>query len=91
MENIGRSFTELWADFRDAIHQRRPTIAPGSAGQRALEMALAAYLSGAAGRVVTLPLSPDHPVYQEGIDGIVRSEVWGESRARAAGLFGLRG
>lgn len=91
MDNIGRSFTELWANFRDAIHQHTPTIAPGAAGKRALEIALGAYLSGATGQVVTLPLPADHPVYLEGIDGIAKSDIWAESRTKTAGLFGLRG
>ena len=91
MDNIGRSFTQLWANFRDAIHHHTPTIAPGVAGQRALEIALGAYLSGATGQVVTLPLAIDHPVYLEGIDGIAKSDIWAESRTKAAGLFGLRG
>ncbi len=91
MDNIARSFTELWANFRNAIQNNTPTIAPGAAGQRALEIALGAYLSGATGQVVTLPLATDHPVYLEGIDGIVKSDVWAASRTKAAGLFGLRG
>jgi predicted dehydrogenase len=91
MDNIGRSFTELWADFRDAIHEKRDPIAPARAGQRALELALAAYVSGAIGRTVTLPLPTDHPVYQQGIAGMAEVEVWEASRTKQAGLFGLRG
>lgn len=90
MENIGRSFTELWADFRDAIAEKRPTIASADSGKRALEIALGAYLSGATGRIVTLPLAQDHPVYQNGISEIANVEIWSESRTNQAGLFGLR-
>ncbi|NDJ62817.1 MAG: Gfo/Idh/MocA family oxidoreductase [Chloroflexi bacterium] len=90
MDNIGRSFTQLWADFRDAIREQRPTIAPGQAGQRALEVALAGYLSGVTGQVITLPLPTDHPVYQRGIEGMTQVEAWSGSKTRAAGLFGLR-
>lgn len=90
LETIGWSFTQIWADFRDAIREGRPTIAPGQAGQRALELNLAAYLSGATGRVVTLPLPTDHPVYQKGILGIADAAAWPESRTKSAGLFGLR-
>lgn len=90
METIGWSFTQIWADFRDAIRERRPTIAPGQAGQRALELTLAAYLSGATGQVVRLPLPADHPVYQKGILGIADVTAWPESRTKSAGLFGLR-
>ncbi|MDZ4767390.1 MAG: Gfo/Idh/MocA family oxidoreductase [Chloroflexota bacterium] len=89
-ENIARSFTNLWADFRDAIREQRPTIAPASAGQRALETTLGAYLSGVTGRVVTLPLAADHPVYMNGIRGMKDVEAWAESRTKTAGIFGLR-
>jgi predicted dehydrogenase len=91
MDNIGRSFTQLWADFRDAIREKHPTIAPARAGQRALEVALAAYLSGVTGQVVTLPLDKQNPVYQKGIDGIKDIAAWTESHTKSAGLFGLRG
>jgi hypothetical protein len=90
MDNIARSFTQLWADFRDAIREQRPTIAPAKAGQRALEIALAAYLSGVTGRVETLPFPQDHPLYQKGIEGLKEVAAWEGSRTRAAGLFGLR-
>ena len=90
MQNIARSFTELWADFRDAIRQMRPTIAPARAGQRALELALGGYVSGVNGRVTTLPLSTDHPVYQRGIYGLREVESWEGSHTKQAGIFGLR-
>lgn len=91
MDNIARSFTQLWANFRDAIRDRQPTIAPAQAGARALELALAAYQSGVTGQIVTLPLSPDNPVYQQGIEGIKSLTPWQFSRTQSAGLFGLRG
>ena len=90
MDNIARSFTELWADFRDAIREKRQPIAPATAGQRALELTLAGYLSGAIGRTVTLPLTADNPVYQQGIAGMKDVDVWEASRTKQAGLFGLR-
>ncbi len=88
-DNVARSFTELWADFRDAIRDDREPIAPAAAGKRALEIALGAYVSGVTGRVVELPLDSAHPVYRQGIDGIAELEVWAQSRTKAAGLFGL--
>lgn len=91
MENIARSFTQIWADFRDAIWNKRPTIAPARAGQRALELVLAAYLSGVTGQIVTLPLPTDSPVYHKGIAGIAEVQAWSGSRTKTAGLFGLRG
>jgi len=90
MDNIGRSFTELWADFRDAIREGRDPIAPARAGERALHLALAGYVSGTTGRTVPLPLPPDHPVYQQGITGMTDVDVWDASHTKAAGLFGLR-
>jgi len=89
-ENIARSFTELWADFRDAIWEKRETIAPAHAGNRALQLALGGYLSGVTGKTTTLPLPSDHPVYKSGIHGIAELDVWNESKTKNAGLFGLR-
>jgi predicted dehydrogenase len=89
-DNIARSFTELWADFRDAIRDKRQPIAPARAGQRALEIALAAYLSGVTGQVIPLPLDNENPVYQKGIEGLKEIPAWAKSRMQAAGLFGLR-
>ena len=89
-DNTARSFTELWADFRDAIRDDRPPIAPAAAGARALEIVLGAYASAVTGRVVSLPLDPGSPVYQKGIDGIADLDVWAGSKTKAAGIFGLR-
>ena len=90
MDNIGRSFTHLWGDFRDAIWEDREPIATAKAGQRALEIALGAYISGVTGQVTTLPLDTDHPVYQKGIAGLAEVEAWAQSKTKQAGLFGLR-
>ena len=90
-DNIARSFTRLWTDFRDAIREGRDPIAPARAGQRALELALGGYLAAVTGRTVTLPLADNHPVYRDGIDGMTRVDIWEASKAKAAGLFGLRG
>ena len=80
----------LMADFRDAIWDDREPLATAKAGQRALELALGAYLSGVTGQVVTLPLDTSHPIYQKGIAGIVDVEAWEHSTTKRAGLFGLR-
>jgi len=90
MDNIARSFTALWADFRDAIRENRDPIAPARVGKRTLELALATYLAGSSGRTVTLPLESERPVYQKGITGLIEENIWEMSRAKAAGLFGLR-
>ncbi len=90
MENIARSFTQLWADFCDAIRNNHEPIAAARAGVRALEVALSAYLSGVTGRVVSLPLPEYHPVYQKGVYGLAEVDVWPQSRTKRAGIFGLR-
>ncbi len=90
LDNVARSFTELLADFRNAIRDDREPIAPAAAGARALEIVLGAYASAVTGKVVALPLDPQSPVYRKGIDGIAELEVWEQSKTKAAGLFGLR-
>ena len=90
LDNIARSFSDLWADFGAAIRYDRQPIAPAAAGARALQIALAAYVSGVTGRVVKLPLDESHPVYRKGINGIIELEAWEHSVTKAAGLFGLR-
>ncbi len=90
LDSVARSFTELWADFRAAIRDDREPMAPASAGARALQIALGAYISGVTGRVVSLPLDASSPVYHKGIDGIAELPAWDESKTKAAGLFGLR-
>ncbi|MCY4063113.1 MAG: Gfo/Idh/MocA family oxidoreductase [Chloroflexi bacterium] len=90
MEATADSFIALYADFRDAIREDREPMAPATAGARALEIVLGAYASAVTGRVVTLPLDKDCPVYQKGIDGIAELDAWEGSKTKAAGLFGLR-
>ncbi len=89
LDNIARSFTQLWADFHMAIRENHLPIAPARAGERALHLALAAYLSAVIGGTVPLPLATDHPVYQNGIEGIADTDIWEASRTKSAGLFGL--
>ncbi|MDX2159701.1 MAG: Gfo/Idh/MocA family oxidoreductase [bacterium] len=90
MGNIARSFTLLWDDFHHAIREKRDPIAPARAGLRALEVTLAAYLSGVTGRTIPLPLPTDHPVYRNGIYGLAEVAPMPGSKTRAAGIFNLR-
>ena len=90
-ENVARSFRELWADFAESIVADRQPIAPAAAGARALDIVLGAYESAVTGRVVSLPLAEDSPLYHKGVAGIVELETWSDSKTVAAGLFGLRG
>jgi predicted dehydrogenase len=89
-DHIGLSFTDLWANFASAIREKHAPLASAENGQRALEIALAAYISGATGQVVTLPLDTAHPVYQKGITGLAEANIWPQSTTKRAGIFGLR-
>ncbi len=89
LDSVARSFTELWADFRAAIRDDREPMAPASAGARALQIALGAYISGVTGKVLSLPLDSSNPVYHKGIDGIAELQAWDQSKTKRAGLFGL--
>ena len=89
-EATAASFIELYADFRDAIREDRQPMAPATAGWRALEIVLGAYASAVTGRVVSLPLDRESPIYNKGVDGIKELDVWEQSKTKAAGLFGLR-
>ncbi len=90
-ENVARSFCDLWVDFAESIRDDREPIAPAAAGARALEIVLGAYESAVTGRVVSLPLAADSPLYRKGVEGITELEAWPDSKTVAAGLFGLRG
>ena len=50
-------------DFREAVEQGREPIASGEAGLRVLDSVLGAYVAGATGEDVALPLPPSHPTY----------------------------
>lgn len=91
MDNIARSFTQLWANFASAIRNGTPMMAPAQDGKRALDIALGAYLSGVTGRTITLPLPSDHPVYMKGLLGMAEADVWEHSTTKRVGIFGLRG
>jgi predicted dehydrogenase len=90
MDNIARSFTQLWQDFADAIRNHRQPLASAAAGKRALELALAAYLSGVTGRTIPLPLDTDTPLFNQGISGLKDMAAWSQSRTKKSGIFGLK-
>lgn len=87
---FSNNFVPLHADFGEAIRAGREPAAPAEAGQRALQAALAAYISGATDRTVPLPLAPDDPVYQRGVLGLRELPRWKDSPVVRRGLFGLR-
>ncbi len=88
-KHSNHNFTRIHADFAEAIRVGRDPIAPGEAGLRALEAALAAYASAATGRAVALPLSPDDPIYQRGVIGLRALPLWEASPLVKRGIFGL--
>ena len=90
MAHLGMSFTGIWRDFCDAVREERDPVMTLDDAQRALEIALAGYLSGSTGRTIELPFPLDHPVYLKGIHGVADIEGYENSKARKAGIFGLR-
>ena len=79
----------ITADFRDAIAANMEPVASGESGLRVLEAVLGAYVSGALGDEVALPLSGDHPVYTKGSAGIVDLDLPDRSPVLRRGLFGV--
>lgn len=77
------------SNFRDAIETGAPLAATGEDGALVLEAVVGAYASGALGREVPLPLSPNDPVYQRGASGIAELAVSDRSPVRHRGLFGV--
>ena len=79
------------ANFRDAVLEGSPVMAPGEVGEEVLAAVVGAYASAALGREVALPLSPDDPVFEEGALGIRRLEVARSSPVWRHGLYGIGG
>lgn len=76
-------------DFREAVEQGREPIASGEAGLQVLDSVLGAYVAGATGEEVALPLPPSHPTYAKGSTGIADLDLPADSPTRKRGLFGL--
>jgi len=85
------NFARLHADFAEAVCAGREPVADGEAGLRALEAALGAYESAATGRVVSLPIAAGGAVYQSGVMGLQKMDVWRESPLFKHRVFGLGG
>ena len=75
-------------NFRDAVTTGGEPIANGETGLRVLDAVLGAYVSGALGKQIELPLSPDHPVYTKGSAGIADLDLPDASPVVRRGLFG---
>jgi hypothetical protein len=76
-------------DFREAVEQGRAPVASGEAGLLVLDSVLGAYVAGATGEEVALPLPASHPTYAKGSTGIADLDLPSDSPARKRGLFGL--
>jgi predicted dehydrogenase len=87
-EPVAYGMVGIAADFRDAVNSGRPPIASGESGLRVLDAVLGAYVAGALGREVTLPLPSDHPVYHKGSAGIADLDLPEASPVARRGLFG---
>jgi predicted dehydrogenase len=84
------SFDHLVADFADAVLSGRTPTASGADGQRILEATLAAYESGATGEVVSVPLEPGDPVFEDGVLGLRHLNLPEWSPLRRQSLFSLQ-
>lgn len=82
--------TGIVADFRDAVREGRQPIASGEAGLQVLDAVLGAYVAGATGEQVSLPLPADHPAYQKGPAGIADLDLPASSPVVRRGLFGVQ-
>lgn len=87
--HIVDSFADIWRDFCEAVREERDPVMTVDHAQRALELALAGYLSGATGTTIDLPFPEEHPVFQKGIHGIADVESKANSKTKQAGIFGL--
>jgi predicted dehydrogenase len=76
-------------DFRDAVGANVEPVASGESGLRVLDAVLGAYVSGALGDEVALPLPDDHPVYSKGSAGIADLDLPERSPVLRRGLFGV--
>src|SRR5918995_3951479 len=88
-EAVAYGMAGIAADFRDAVAADAETVASGESGLRVLDAVLGAYVSGALGEEVSLPLPPDHPVYRKGSGGIADLDLPDASPVRRRGLFGV--
>ena len=86
---LPENFVRIHQDFAEAVRTGRDPVAPGEAGRRSLEAALAAYASGATGRPIPLPLAPDDPIYRRGAAGLADLPLWADSPVRKKALFGV--
>lgn len=83
------SFPSIHTDFIGALQNKVDPIAPAEAGLAALEVTLGAYISAATGRVISLPLAKNNPVYEKGVAALGELDLWTASPVVQRRVFGL--
>jgi predicted dehydrogenase len=88
-EPVAYGLVGVLGDFRDAVASGREPVANGEAGLRVLDAVLGAYVAGATGAQVSLPLPVDHPVFNKGSAGIADLDLPPSSPVVRRGLYGV--
>jgi predicted dehydrogenase len=88
-EAVAYGMAGIAANFRDAAASGAEPIANGETGLGVLDAVLGAYVAGAVGQEVTLPLPPEHPAYTKGSAGIAELDLPDASPVVRRGLFGV--
>jgi len=88
-EPVAYGMAGIAGNFRDAVASGNEPIANGETGLGVLDAVLGAYVSGALGQEVSLPLSSEHPVYMKGSAGIGDLDLPDDSPVVRQGLFGV--
>ena len=88
-EPIAYGMAGIAANFRDAVASGTEPIANGETGLGVLDAVLGAYVAGALGQEIALPLPPEHPVYTKGSAGIRDLDLPHTSPVVRRGLFGV--
>jgi predicted dehydrogenase len=86
-EPVAYGLVGVLADFRDAVMNGRQPVADGEAGMVVLDSVLGAYVAGALGSTVTLPLPSGHPVHAKGAAGIADLDLPASSPVARRRLF----
>ena len=89
-EAVAYGMAGIAGDFRDAVAAGREPVANGEAGLGALDAVLGAYVAGALGTEVSLPIPAEHPVFSKGSAGIGELDLPDTSPVARRGLFGMK-
>jgi hypothetical protein len=83
----GFAFRHIARAFAEAVDGRGAMIATGADGLRALEAMIAAYVSAATGRTISLPLDRASPPFKLGAMGVPEIEQAAWSPFNGSKLF----